>query len=135
MTAIYKTTAINETIVPNQTRIVDGLALSMTPPLDEAEGSNPEQLLAMSWATCLNATSQALLKARKLDHKSRVRVDVELHKEGNGSGFYFSASAYLAIEGLTLEESERLVRQAHERCPVSKLIHGNEHVAVFAEVY
>ncbi|MDE8143230.1 OsmC family protein [Erysipelothrix rhusiopathiae] len=135
MTSIYKTTAINETTVPNQTRIKDGLALTMTPPLDQQEGSNPEQLLAMSWATCLNATTQALLKARKLEHNSRVRVEVDLHKEANGVGFYFSAYAYLAVEGFTLEESERLVRQAHERCPVSKLIHGNEHVDVFVESY
>lgn len=103
-------------------------------PTNDAPGTNPEELLAASWATCLNATIQALLSARGYDQRrSCVRVTVSLHKEN--SGFYFAMDAQASVEMLSIEEARLVVEAAHKRCPVSKMIGSYEHVVLTVVPY
>ncbi|SER50755.1 peroxiredoxin, Ohr subfamily [Propionibacterium cyclohexanicum] len=97
-------------------------------------GANPEQFLAMAWSTCLNATVISVLERNHVDATSRVRVEVELHREPNGQ-YFFTPTAYVAIEGLDRDRAQRFVAMAHRRCPVSKLLAGDRGVRVLLEDY
>lgn len=135
MSAIYKTEVFNEKGTEGFIETEDGLRLKTTSPsIKSSEAADPEQFMGMAWSTCLNATMIVLLKARKLTPKTRVRVEVEFKQDKPGS-YYFEMTAYGAVDGWTKEETLKLVHQAHERCPVSKLIEKNEFVHVEAEAY
>lgn len=94
--------------------------------------TNPEQLLALAWATCLNGTAQVLVAERR---RTSVRVEVELHPVTPGPGYEFHVDAFLSAEGLTDAETQDLLERAHARCPVSKLIREAATVEVHAEEY
>ena len=129
----YRTEAINRDGGDGVAQIPDGLTVTVSSPLNpdrDPAGTNPEQLLALAWSTCLNATAQAVV-ARK--SRTAVRVEVELHQASEGSGYEFRVDAFLSVEGASMEEAQRVMDAAHARCPVSKLIGGAATVAVHAE--
>lgn len=131
MTLRYRTSA--STLGTTETAVPGGLAVRVSNPLKDADdpaATNPEQLLALAWATCLNATARVLTAAR-----TRVRVEVELRDAAARVGFEFHVTDVLSAEGLTLEETDALAEAAHARCPVSRLLHGASTVAVRSEPY
>lgn len=133
MSARYRTEAING--VEGRSRVLGGLDVAVASPLKsdaDPEATNPEQLLALAWATCLNSTAQVLVAER---HRTAVRVEVELHPVVPGPGYEFRVDGYLSAEGLSEAETEELLSAAHARCPVSKLIGGAATVRVHAEEY
>ena len=135
MSTIYKTEVYNEKGTAGFIETKNGLRLKTTSTTNpSAEGADPEQFMGMAWSTCLNATMLSLLEARKVEKNTRVRVEVEFKQDKPGS-YYFEMTAYAAVEGWSEEESLKLAHQAHERCPVSKLIDNNEYVHVLSEAY
>lgn len=135
MSTIYKTEVFNKKGTAGFIETVNGMRIKTTSTSNpSAEGADPEQFLAMSWSTCLNATMLALLEARKVDKNTRIRVEVEFKQDKPGS-YYFEVTAYASVEGWSEEETLKLALQAHKRCPVSKLIGDNEFVHVLAEAY
>lgn len=135
MSARYLTEAINTEGGDGVSRIVDGMELAVSSPLSadvDPDATNPEQLLALAWVTCLNATAQAIVRGRR---RTAVRVEVGLHASEPGPGYEFHVDGHLSAEGLGLTETEELLAAAHARCPVSKLIGGAATVRVHAEEY
>ncbi len=98
------------------------------------ETTNPEQLIGMSWATCLNATIRSILKAKQLENHSIVNVNVKLWFDEK-TRYHFTLDAEASIEGLPMEETEKIVATAHRFCPVSKLIGGNTGVTLKSVPY
>lgn len=135
MTLRYRTEASNSDGGTGTARVTDGMEVSVASPLasnPDPDASNPEQLLALAWSTCLNATAQALVKRER---RTAVRIEVELHDASEGTGYEFHVDTYLSAEGLTLDETADLLARAHARCPVSKLLQGATTVQVHAEEY
>ena len=135
MSLRYRTEAINGDGGTGTARVIDGMEVPVASPLApnlDPDASNPEQLLALAWSTCLNATAQALVKQER---RTAVRIEVELHDAAEGPGYEFHVDAHLSAEGLTLAETEDLLERAHARCPVSKLLRGASTVRVHAEEY
>ena len=134
MVVRYRTEGVNHHGDEWWVEVPGGLRLPVSSPLaaDSGGGTNPEQLLAMAWATCLNATAQVILAGTR---RSSVRVEVALRAARDRPGFEFDADAYLAVEGAPREEAERVLEQAHARCPVSRLLHGAATVATHTEPY
>lgn len=131
----YRTEAVNRDGGDGEARVPDGLVVTVSSPLNpdrDPAGTNPEQLLALAWATCLNATAQAVVARRS---RTAVRVEVEMHDASEGSGFEFHVDAHLSVEGASDDEARRVLDAAHGRCPVSKLIGGAATVAVHAEAW
>lgn len=131
----YRTEAVNHDGGDGVASVPDGLTVTVSSPLNpdrDPNGTNPEQLLALAWATCLNATAQAVV-ARKL--RTAVRVEVELHDAAVGGGYEFHVDAFMSVEGASDDETRRVMDAAHARCPVSKLIGGAATVTVHAEDY
>lgn len=119
---LYSVTATNEQGIRGEVRLSNGKRVFTSHPLTEDNGYNPEELLALSWATCLNATIESLLSQQSAPPKSCVSVKVNLEKEPAQSGYYFNVQAYASIQDWDLAMAEALIMQAHARCPVSKLL-------------
>lgn len=135
MTLRYRTEAINGDGGTGTARVTGGMKVPVASPLasdPDPDASNPEQLLALAWSTCLNATAQALVKRER---RTAVRIEVELHDASDGPGYEFHVDTYLSAEGLTLDETKDLLARAHARCPVSKLLRGATTVQVHAEQF
>ncbi|MFD5213720.1 OsmC family protein [Microbacterium sp. NPDC058345] len=133
MTAKYRTEAINGR--GDRSRIPGGLDVAVASPLKadaDPSATNPEQLLALAWATCRNGTAQVLVAERR---RTAVRVEVELHPSEPGPGYEFHVDAYLSAEGLSGADAQDLLERAHARCPVSKLIREAATVGVHTEEY
>jgi len=135
MSRRYRTEAINTEGGTGTARVTDGMAVAVASPLapnPDPDASNPEQLLALAWSTCLNATAQALVKRER---RTTVRIEVELHDAADGPGYEFHVDAHLSAEGLTFDETADLLKRAHARCPASELLQGAATVRVHAEEY
>lgn len=131
----YRTEAINRDGGDGMSAVPGGLSVAVASPLNpdrDPAGSNPEQLLALAWVTCLNATAQVIV-AR--DTRTAVRVEVELHDAAPGPGLEFHLDAYLSVEGADTAETERVLAAAHARCPVSKLLGNAVTVQMHTEEY
>lgn len=131
----YRTEAINSDGGEGTAAVPDGLTVTVSSPLNpdrDPAGTNPEQLLALAWATCLNATAQAVV-ARRV--QTAVRVEVELHDAAAGTGYEFHVDAFLSVQDADAAETERVLAAARARCPVSKLIGGAATVTVHAEQF
>jgi organic hydroperoxide reductase OsmC/OhrA len=122
---IYQTKASKHDDINGYLYFTDNLPLPTKHPLGDGNGYNPEQLIASAWATCLNATIQSLLEAKRQNIDSKVDITVTLCKEEAGLGYYyFQVDAEAAIKGMNLTDAKEIVDQAHLRCPVSKLLAG-----------
>lgn len=131
----YRTEASNRDGGEGTSAVTDGLEVTVASPLNpdrDSAASNPEQLLALAWATCLNATAQVIVFGAR---RTAVRVEVELHDAEPGPGLEFHVDAYLSAEGADSAETERVLAAAHARCPVSKLLASASTVHVHAEEY
>ena len=72
---LFHAEIVNETGVNGQAFVKNGgLNVKLSSPLSDEEGTNPEELLGLSFSTCLNATIQSLLKARGKENEIRVEV-------------------------------------------------------------
>jgi len=71
-----------------KTIITKDLSVQTSGPLSDEPGTNPEQLLGAALATCLNATIEAEEKRRQLEHKSVVRVGVDMARDTQGFQFF-----------------------------------------------
>src|SRR5690606_22074122 len=107
MSMRYRTQAINRDGGDGTAGVPEGLTVTVSSPLNpdrDPAGTNPEQLLALAWATCLNATAQAVVTRGE---RTAVRVEAELHDASAGSGFEFHVDAYLSVEGADAAEAQR----------------------------
>lgn len=130
--SLFHAEMINEDGVSGTSFVKGGLSVKVNNVSSPEEGTNPEELLGLSWATCLNATIQSLLKGRGISAKSKVEVHVDLKKEETIPGIYFDLKAFGSIEGLPLQKTNQILTSAHRRCPVSKIIDDYEHVTIQA---
>lgn len=118
-----------------EVRVEDGQTVATAPTSHADQGSNPEQFLGMAWATCLGETLKVVLSVNDIEALSLVRVEVELHQEPSGNGFYFAPKAFISIEGVSDEDAEKYAARAHARCPISKLLMGKGTASIEIEPY
>ena len=111
-----------------------GPTLATAPTSHTELGSNPEQFLAMAWSTCLGETLKVVLAVNDLEALSRVRCEVDLHRDKSG-GYYFVPRAYVSIDGVSDADAEKYAARAHARCPISKLLKGMGSPSVEIEAY
>lgn len=133
MATRYRTQAINDDGGSGFSRVPGGLSVTVSNPLrtdGDPAATNPEQLLALAWSTCLNATAQAIVAGAR---RTVVRVEVEMRDDLERGGYEFVATAVLSAEGLDGAGSDALAAAAHQRCPVSRLLHGATTVEVRSE--
>jgi Ohr subfamily peroxiredoxin len=96
------------------------------------EGTNPEQLFAMGWATCFNGAVLFIAGQKKIDaSKAVVKCEVGIGREEGGLGL--SAKLTLAVPGLDRAQVQELIEAAHQMCPYSKATRNNIPVELAVE--
>jgi len=127
---LYHTEVENVTGLAGHVKTVtsDDLDVLTSGPLNDEPGTNPEQLLAASFATCLNATIEAEEKRRQLRHESVVRVGVDMGYDTKG--FQFFVQAQVIIPHVSQQEATDMLDIVAQRCPVSKLLVSNDNVNI-----
>jgi organic hydroperoxide reductase OsmC/OhrA len=129
---LYTAIAHNRT-GPDGTSWTDrGLRLAVRSPLSPAAAeaaTDPEELLALAWATCLSGSARIVAPGREVT----VRVEVDLVEDPAGTGFAFAPTAFVSFSGTTPEQADALAAKAHARCPISKLLAGRGTATVIAE--
>ncbi|MGD7051580.1 organic hydroperoxide resistance protein [Sutcliffiella horikoshii] len=106
------------------------LALAMPKSLGgtEKEGAtNPEQLFAAGYSACFDSALNLVARQARQKIESKVVAEVSIGKDTDG-GFKLAVVLNVSINGVTQEEAEKLVKQAHEVCPYSKATRGNIEV-------
>lgn len=117
---LYQTEAVNDEGLNGHAYVPDGIKVETSNPLNSRPGTNPEQLLGMSLATCLEATLQAIERENGLPHTAEVHVDVAFI--GDRAEYQFLVHAKILIKGVDFEIADKLAQEAENRCPVSKLL-------------
>jgi len=94
------------------------------------EGTNPEQLFAMGYATCfLSAVKLAALRqhiAVPTETSISATVGIGLDRHG---GFGLRVALVAELPGVAPDVVEQLTAAAHQICPYSKAIRNNIDVA------
>lgn len=133
---VFMATAINKDGTDGISYIKDGIVLPVAPVSNkERLGTNPEELFALAWATCLNSALKFVLKSNGLTNESEVRVEVYFKLNREEKRYYFDVKGYVDIKRLTLSEMEPLIEQADYRCPLSQLMAHSKTVSLEAKVF
>ena len=126
---LYSTTIENAVGIKGEIKSLTGdFKAEVSSPTKPEPGTNPEQLIGSALATCLNATLEAEEKRRGLEHKSVVRVKVEMGYDT--PGYQFWLTAMVKIPQVDHEEAEEILKVCERRCPVAKLLYGSQNVVV-----
>ncbi|MGW4529035.1 organic hydroperoxide resistance protein [Amycolatopsis sp. NPDC004378] len=121
-----------------QARTDDGLLdISLAIPKEmggPGGATNPEQLFAAGWASCLHSALKAVAAQRKVKvADSAVVAEVQVHSTDEG-GFTLSAALHAELSGVDQATADQLVEGAHAICPYSNATRGNIPVTVDATV-
>ena len=125
---IYTTTAVNVDGL-NGKAFIEGNGdknweVEISSPLSEKEGTNPEQLFALAYATCLNASIGFVEQRKKLEHKSKVEVKIDLTLDHEGEGYLFHPSVRVVMPGRNEGLAREILEEAERQCPIHKLLKG-----------
>ncbi|WP_404442949.1 organic hydroperoxide resistance protein [Sutcliffiella horikoshii] len=113
------------------------LALAMPKSLGgtEKEGAtNPEQLFAAGYSACFDSALNLVARQARQKIESEVVAEVSIGKDIDG-GFKLAVVLNVSINGVTQEEAENLVKQAHGVCPYSKATRGNIEVELVTKAH
>jgi Ohr subfamily peroxiredoxin len=95
------------------------------------DGANPEQLLAIGWAACLEATLATAAHRNKVSMKSVADAAIDarvtlMASAAEAGEFELGAQFDVTLPSVADHElAARLVRTAHALCPYSKATRGN----------
>ncbi|MDQ0207376.1 organic hydroperoxide resistance protein [Alkalicoccobacillus murimartini] len=140
MEALYTAKATADGGRQGKVKSSDGtldLTLSMPKSLggQEKEGStNPEQLFAAGYSACFDSALNAVARQSKKRIESKVTSEVSIGKDSDG-GFKLAVVLSVVVNGVSLEEAEELVEQAHSFCPYSKATKGNIDVELKTSLF
>ncbi|WP_173917795.1 organic hydroperoxide resistance protein [Halobacillus sp. Marseille-Q1614] len=96
-------------------------------------GSNPEQLFAAGYSACFDGALNLIASKQKKDIESETTADVSLIKDESDDGFKIGVILNVSVKGVSQEEADQLVKDAHDFCPYSKATKGNIDVELNAK--
>ena len=90
--------------------------------------TNPEMLFAAGYSACFDSALNLVIKRAKMKAgETTVSAKVSIGQTENG-GFGLAVELDVNIPGVTLEEAQSLVDQAHQVCPYSNATRNNIEV-------
>jgi len=96
--------------------------------------ANPEMLFAAGYAACFDSALNLVIKQKKAKTgATTVTAKVTIGQLDTG-GFGLSADLHANIPGVTLEEAQTLIEEAHKVCPYSNATRGNIEVKLTVSV-
>ncbi len=111
------------------------LTIDMTAPGSNKSGNNPEQLLAMGYASCFDGALGVVKKMESASFSSTTETTVDLMQGGDHE---YKLAVKIHVIGkdteMSSDEFQKIVEKANEVCPYSKATHGNIDIEVTSEV-
>lgn len=90
--------------------------------------TNPEMLFAAGYSACFDSALNLVIKRAKMETgETTVKAKVSIGQIENG-GFGLAVELDVNVPGVTLEEAQSLVEQAHQVCPYSNATRNNIEV-------
>lgn len=90
--------------------------------------ANPEMLFAAGYSACFDSALNLVIKRAKMETgETTVQAKVSIGQIENG-GFGLAVELDVNVPGVTLEEGQSLVEQAHQVCPYSNATRNNIEV-------
>ena len=90
--------------------------------------ANPEMLFAAGYSACFDSALNLVIKRSKMTTgETTVQAKVSIGQIENG-GFGLAVELDVNVPGVTLEEAQSLVEQAHQVCPYSNATRNNIEV-------
>lgn len=94
---------------------------------DGGVGTNPEQLLAAGYAACFQSAIGVIARRDKVTFgSSRVTGVVGLRRDE--LGYVLDIELQIVLPGLSPEEAQHMVDEAHKVCPYSRALRGDVSV-------
>lgn len=91
---------------------------------DGGVGTNPEQLFAAGYASCFQSAIGAVARRDKVSFgSSRVTGVVGLIRDD--IGYALDVELKIVLPGLSREQAQHMVDEAHKLCPYSRALSGN----------
>jgi Ohr subfamily peroxiredoxin len=92
-------------------------------------GTNPEQLFAAGYAACFQSAIGSVARREKVQFgNSEVTAHVGLARDD--VGYALDVDLHVRLPGLSREQAEHLVHEAHRVCPYSRAVSGNVNVRI-----
>lgn len=92
--------------------------------------ANPEMLFAAGYAACFDSALNLIIKkAKSAAGETTVKATVGIGQIENG-GFGLEVELDVNVPGISLEEAQYLVEQAHQICPYSNATRNNIEVTL-----
>ena len=90
--------------------------------------TNPEMLFAAGYSACFDSALNLVIKRSKMETgETTVTAKVSIGQLENG-GFGLAVELDVNVPGVSLEEAQSLVEQAHQVCPYSNATRNNIEV-------
>jgi lipoyl-dependent peroxiredoxin len=110
-------------------RTSDGrLEVKLSVPGTSGPGTNPEQLFAAAWSSCLLTAVKTVAHAMKVDLPADAAMEAEVDLGLANGGHFIQARLNAILPGVAREVAAKLVDAAHLQCPYSKATRGNINV-------
>lgn len=106
---LYQTEAVNDEGLEGHAYVPGGIKVETSSPMNSHPGTNPEQLLGMSLATCLEATLEAIEKSTAFPTPQRSTSKLPLLAQEPFTNFWFMRKSW--SRALTLKQPTSLQRK------------------------
>ena len=87
-------------------------------------GTNPEELFAAGYSACFGSAIMAVAGRDKIKPEA-VHVTADVTLVINGHDYSLAVKLKAKIDGVSHDEAEKLVQEAHQVCPYSKATRNN----------
>lgn len=113
------------------------LDLDTRPPKEmggSGEGVNPELLFSAGFAACFLGALRLVARNQKIDLDDATGITVRIGIGKDDTSFGLTGDIIGYLPGLSQEQADDLVKQAHQVCPYSKATRGNVEINLSAKV-
>jgi len=112
----------------------DRLNIMLSSPGGPGKGTNPEQLLAAGWSACFIGAMKHNASKLQITLPADLSVDTEIDLATGDAGFFLQARLNVNLPGLTAAQATKVIEEAHQTCPYSKVTRGNINVTINATI-
>jgi osmotically inducible protein OsmC len=104
------------------------LDVKLSLPGTPGNGTNPEQLFAAGWSSCLFSALKIEAAKRKIRFPADAAIDAEVDLCLTDDAYTLQARLNISLPGLERDVAQELADAGHQICPYSKATHGNINV-------
>ena len=106
------------------------LDVTLTPPGQPGNGTNPEQMFAAGYSACFLGAMKAVAGKLKMTIPADVSIDAEVDLGPIPNAYGIAARLNVTLPGMDRTQAQQLLDAAHQVCPYSNATRGNIDVEI-----